>query len=67
MSGGGGHIILGDKPLIEQIQMYIDLVADFRRNRAQALIALYRHNEAAITKEDEQFLLRCAADIVDHP
>lgn len=67
MGGSGGTVIVGDRSIVQQIETHLDLVADFRRNRAQALIALYRHNEAAITRDDQQFLLRCAGDIIDHP
>lgn len=65
--GGGGIIIIGDKSLADQIAANIGKVAQFRQARALALIAQYRHNENSITRDDQQFLLRCAADIVDHP
>lgn len=65
MSGGGGHIILGDKPLVDQIEENINLVSPFRRKHAQNLIAQYRANENSVTRADQHYLLRCASDIVD--
>lgn len=67
MSGGGGHVIIGDKPLADQVKDNISLVAPFRRQHALSIIALYEHNENAVTRDQQQFLLRCAADIVDSP
>jgi len=64
--GGGGVIIIGDKDLVDQITDHIDMVADFRKERAVDIISRYRKNENSITRDDQQFLLRCAADIVDH-
>lgn len=65
MSGGGGHIILGDKPIADQVEAYIRFVHPERRQQALAIIELYRRNENAITRDEQQFILRCAADIVD--
>lgn len=64
--GGGGIIIIGDKGLVDQIEDHLDLLAPFRLSRAQTIIARYHHNENSITRDEQQFLLRCAADIVDH-
>jgi hypothetical protein len=67
MGGSGGTIIVGDKDLVSQIEAHIDKVAPFRVSRAQSIISEYTHNENSITRDEQQFLLRCAADIVDHP
>lgn len=64
--GGGGIIIIGDKSLADVIEENINLVAAFRRQQAKSIIALYRHNESAITRDQQQFLLRCGSDIVDN-
>jgi len=67
MSGGsGGPVIIGNEPIIDQIEKYIDLVAPFRKNRAQALIALYHTNEKLITSSDQVFLFLCAIDIAQN-
>jgi hypothetical protein len=67
MSGGGGHIIVGDKPLVDQLIANAHLVAVFRLEHMLDIIGKYRKNENSLTRDDQQFLLRCAADIVDHP
>jgi hypothetical protein len=67
MSGGGGHIIVGDKPLVDQLIAYAQFVAVFRLEHMLDIIGKYRKNENSLTRDDQQFLLRCAADIVDHP
>lgn len=64
--GGGGPVIIGDKPLIDQIEAHMDKIANFRRKEAQDIITLYRHNERAVTREQQEFLLRCASDILDN-
>jgi hypothetical protein len=64
--GGGGIIIIGDESLVQEIKANISKVAPFRVQRAQQIIALYSSNENAITRDMQQFLLRCAADIVDN-
>jgi hypothetical protein len=64
--GGGGIIIIGDKDIATQIKDHIGKVAQFRQARALAIIAAYEANENSITRDDQQFLLRCAADIVDN-
>lgn len=66
MGGSGGIIIVGDEPLVEAIEEHIGNVAPFRRSRARDIIAAYHANENSITREDQQFLLRCAADIVEN-
>jgi hypothetical protein len=63
---GGTVIIVGDKPLVDTIEANLNKVAVFRRQRATAIIAEYKANENSITRDDQQFLLRCAADIVDN-
>lgn len=68
MSGGsGGPIIIGDKPLVDELEQNKHLVAHFRVTRMEAIIAEYRaQGEGSITADDQQFLFRCAADIGDH-
>ena len=66
MGGSGGTIIVGDKPLADQIKNHIGKVAQFRQARALAIIAAYEANENSITRDQQQFLLRCGADIVDN-
>lgn len=64
--GGGGNIIIGDKPLIDQLEQHKHLVATFRVHRLEAIIKEYRqHGDGSVTPDEQQFLLRCAADIGD--
>ena len=63
---GGTVIIVGDKPLVDTIESHLGRLAPFRVSRAQETITRYHHNENSITRDDQQFLLRCAADIVDN-
>jgi hypothetical protein len=65
VGGSGGTIIVGDKSLIDQLIAHQDKVASFRLGRMLDTIQAYRENENSITRDDEQFLLRCAADIID--
>ncbi len=63
---GGGHIIIGDKPLVDELEDNKHLVAHFRLARMEAIIAEYRsQGEGSVSKDDQQFLFRCAADIGD--
>jgi hypothetical protein len=67
MGGSGGSVIVGDRPLVDEIEAHLTQVADFRREQVQDIVARYRANENSITRADQQYLLRAAADIVDHP
>jgi hypothetical protein len=64
--GGGGPVIIGEKDLATEVLDNLDKVAPFRRQRASDIISAYQANENSITREQQQFLLRCAADIVDN-
>lgn len=64
--GGGGVIIIGDDTLIKKVAENIDKVAPFRLARAKSIIQQYHVNENAITRGDQQFILRCGADILDN-
>ena len=65
--GGGGGIIIGDKPLVVELEQNKHLVADFRLARMEAILSKYHADESSVTADEQQFLFRCAADIVDHP
>jgi hypothetical protein len=51
---------------VVQIENNISLVAPFRQAEALAILARYHANENSVTPDEEQFLFRCAADIVDN-
>jgi hypothetical protein len=62
----GKPVIIGDESLVVQIENNISLVAPFRQAEALAILARYHANENSVTPDEEQFLFRCAADIVDN-
>jgi len=65
--GGGGRIIIGDVPLVDQLERHKHQVAHFRQSRMQAIIDAYRQSgDGAVSPDDQQFLFRCAMDIGDH-
>jgi hypothetical protein len=64
--GGGGIIIIGDESLVDQLIANKAKVAPFRLTRMLKIIDTYNTNENAITRDEQQFLFRCAADVVDN-
>lgn len=62
----GPIIIIGDNPLIEEVESNIAYVAPFRQERAEEIIALYNKDESKITAEMQVFILLCGIDIVQN-
>lgn len=66
MGGSGGTIIVGDKDIVTQLKAHTSKVAQFRLQRMTQVILEYEKNENSITRDDQCFLLRCAADVIDN-
>jgi hypothetical protein len=59
-------IIIGDGPIIEEVNTRLGLVAAFRVAPFKAIYAKYERDESSITASEAQFVLRCAADVIDN-
>ena len=64
--GGGGTIIIGGDDLIEKVKANLSRVAPFRIQHFNSIYALYKANEQAVTRDMQEFVLRCASDILDN-
>lgn len=63
---GGTIIITGHKSIAQVLEEHFAKIAVFRQARARELLEAYYANENSLTRDDEQFLLRCVQDVVEN-
>jgi hypothetical protein len=62
-SGGGGGIIIGDKPLAYWLENFYMRLSPDKQLQCLGLVNLYNQGAYNLTPTQTQFLLGCAADI----